>query len=280
MDIGVTAAVLAAAALHAAWNALVKAGGDGFAVLALTIGLPALPILVLLPLVPLPAAAAWPCLIGSVLVHWVYFACLLGAYRHADLSQAYPIARGAAPLLVALGAWALAGEALGGLQAAGIAILCAGILSLAWRRGARPAGEARGIVLALATALAIAAYSLLDGIGARLSGSAPGYILWLFLLIDGPFLGFALWRRRGRWRRSLGPSLKAGLGGAATSSLAYGIVIWAMSLGPMAPVVALRETSVVIAAAIGTALLGEPFGRRRIFAAAIVAGGALLLQLG
>lgn len=280
LELGVMAAVLAAAALHASWNALVKRSGDPFAVLALTVGLPALAILPLLPLVPAPAPSSWPYICGSVLAHWIYFACLLGAYRYGDLSQVYPIARGTAPLIVALGAWTLAGEALGGLEAAGVAVLSAGILSLAWRRGARPAGETLGILLALATALAIAAYSLLDGIGVRRSGSALGYILWLFWLFDAPFLGFALWRRRGRWRRSFGPSLKPGLGGAVTSSLAYGIVIWAMSLGPMAHVVALRETGVVMAAAIGTFLLGEPFGRRRVLAAAVVAAGAALLQLG
>jgi len=274
------AAVLAAAALHATWNALVKAGGDGFAVLALAIGLPALPILALLPFVPLPAAASWPYLVASTLVHWVYFGCLLGAYRHGDLSQVYPIARGTAPLLVALGAWALAGEALGRLEAIGLVVLSAGILSLAWRRGPRPAGEARGMLLALATAATIAAYSLFDGLGVRRAGTVPGYILWVFLMTGGPFLGFALWRRRHDWRVSVAPSLKAGLGGAATSTLAYGIVIWAMSQGPMAHVIALRETSVVIAAGIGAWLLGEPFGRRRLLAAAVAAAGAALLQLG
>jgi drug/metabolite transporter (DMT)-like permease len=275
------AAVLAAALLHAAWNALVKAGGDRFAVLALTIGLPVFALVPLAFLVPAPAPESWPYIAASGLIHWLYFACLLGAYRHGDLSQVYPIARGTAPLLVALGAWLAAGETLNGQELAGIAILSGGLMALAWRNGAaRSAAESSALLLALATSVTIGAYSLVDGLGARAAGSAAGYIVWVFLAIDTPFLAYALWRRRGRWRAAFGPSLKAGLGGALISSTAYAIAIWAMSVAPMAHVVALRETSVVMAAAIGALFLGEPFGRRRIAAAAVVAAGAALLQLG
>lgn len=275
------AAVLAAALMHASWNALVKAGGDRFAVLALTIGLPVFALLPLAFLVPLPAPPSWPFIAASAAIHCLYFACLLGAYRHGDLSQVYPIARGTAPLLVALGAWHAADESLNAQELAGIALLSVGLISLTWRGGARRGtAETTSVLLALATSLTIGAYSLVDGMGARAAGSVAGYIVWAFLAIDLPFFVFALWCRRGHWRAAFGPSLKAGLGGAAISSAAYGIVIWAMSLAPMAHVVALRETSVVMAALIGALWLGEPFGRRRVAAACVVAAGAGLLQLG
>jgi drug/metabolite transporter (DMT)-like permease len=162
-----------------------------------------------------------------------------------------------------------------------VLILCGGIVSLAWRRnGPAHDGEVKAVGFALLTSLMIGLYSVTDGLGVRGAGTAAGYILWLFAIEGLPLLFYALWRRRGRIRAAFAPSLKAGLGGAVISCLAYGIVIWAMSLGPMAHVVALRETSVIMAAALGALVLKEPFGHRRIAAAAVVAGGAVLLQAG
>ncbi len=279
LDIGVITLVLAAAALHATWNALVKTGRDRLAVMAITMGLPALPFSVALFFVPIPAAGSWPFLIASVVFHWGYYVCLLYAYRYGDFSQVYPIARGTAPMLVALGAFILAAERLNIYESLGVLLLSAGIASLAWRRGERyRSGEGRGIAFALLTGATIGLYSVADGLGVRSAGTTAGYILWMFVLTDLPFLFFALWLRRGQLRTSLLPNLKFGIGGAVTSSLAYAIVIWAMSVAPMAHVVALRETSVVMAAIIGSLALKEPFGVRRIMAAVIVACGAAMLQ--
>ena len=162
----------------------------------------------------------------------------------------------------------------------GVAVVSAGIMSLAlFGRSWRP-GEDRGIVFALMTSLAIAGYTVADGMGVRRAGNELGYILWLFALDCLPVLAFALWRRRDRLAAAFGPQLKVGLAGGLLTGAAYGIVIWAMSLGPMAHIIALRESSVLIAAAIGTLLLKEPFGRNRIAAAAAVAGGAVLLNAG
>jgi drug/metabolite transporter (DMT)-like permease len=280
LDVGVAALVLLAAVLHATWNALVKAGGDRLAVMALTMGLPALPSALALPFVAAPLPASWPFLFASIVVHTAYFASLVYAYRHGDLSQVYPIARGAAPVLVALGAWLLAGERPSLQAALGVLTVSGGVVSLAGRGGPRRAVEGPAVVLALLTACLIGLYSIIDGLGVRSAGTAAGYILWLFALTGLPFTAFVLWRRRGRLRAAFGPSLRSGIGAALISSLAYGIVIWAMSVAPMAQVVALRETSVVMAAAIGALFLGEPFGRRRIAAAAVVALGAVLLQTG
>lgn len=290
LDTGVLLLVLLAAVLHASWNALVKAGEDKLVMQTLVIsvhGFLAMPLLVFLPL---PDPASWPYLAASALIHFVYYAGVIGAYRHGDLSQVYPIARGSAPALVALGAWVVAGEGLSAWELLGVFTVSLGIISLTGLPGRRSrnregqgedgAREAKAIAFALLTGATIASYSLIDGLGVRESGSALSYILWLFALEAIPLTAFAVWRRRGRVVEAFRPHLKAGTIGSLLSGLAYGIVIWAMSVAPMAHVVALRETSVLIAALIGTRLLSEPFGRRRIAAAGVVAAGAILLETG
>ncbi|MFQ6017270.1 MAG: EamA family transporter [Kiloniellaceae bacterium] len=281
LDVGVLLLVLLAAALHASWNALVKAGEDRLVMTTLVVFVPGLPCLAAVSVLPALETAAWPYLIASVVVHFAYFAVLLGAYRHGDLSQVYPIARGAAPALVALEAWAFAGEALRAAEVAGVLIVSGGIMSLAWRgQGTAGGGEIKAIAFALLTALSIAVYLLADGMGVRRSGFALTYICWLFALTGVPLFGFTVWRRRGRIAASFGANLKLGFAGGLIAGISYGIAIWAMGVGPMAHVVAVRETSVLIGAAIGTFVLKEPFGRHRIVAAAAVATGAVLLNLG
>ncbi len=287
MEAGVLALVLLAAVLHASWNALVKAGEDKLVMQTLVISVHGYLAMPLLFFLPLPDPASWPYLGLSALIHFVYYAGVIGAYRHGDLSQVYPIARGSAPALVALGAWALAGEALSAAELLGVFTVSLGIVSLTGLPGQLRRGrgdgdgrEAKAIGFALLTGMTIASYSLADGLGVRESGNALSYILWLFALEAVPLTAFCLWRRRGRVVAAFKPHLKAGIIGSLLSGLAYGIVIWAMSVAPMAHVVALRETSVVIAAIIGTRLLREPFGRKRIAAAAVVAAGAVLMETG
>ncbi len=227
-------------------------------------------------------AEAWPFVVLSAVVHWVYFGVLIGAYRYGDLSQVYPIARGTAPALVALEAWVFAGEALETLEVAGVLIVSAGIVSLAWRRrsGGEFAHEPKAVGLALLTAFTIAIYLLADGLGGRHAGSALTYICWLFVLQGVPLVAFTVWRRRGRLAESVRPHLRHGSLGGLIAGLSYGIAIWAMSVAPLAHVVAVRETSVLFGAAIGAVFLKEPFGRYRIAASAVVASGAVLLNLG
>jgi drug/metabolite transporter (DMT)-like permease len=280
LDPGVLLLVLLAALGHASWNALAKAGGDQLVFMTYQICVPVVPALVAALLLPPMAASAWPYVIISAVVHNVYFALLIGAYRHGDLSQVYPIARGSAPALVALGAWVLAGEALSAAELLGVFIVSGGIISLAWRRGHRHHGETKAVAFALMNGFAIATYTIADGLGVRESGAAFTYIAWLFALDGFPLAATAWWQRRGRLKAAFAAQLKPGIAGAVIASGAYGIVIWALSLGPMAHIVALRETSVLLAAAIGTLVLGEPFGRYRIVAAAVVATGAIVLQIG
>ena len=240
------------------------------------------PSIAIVALAPAMATAAWPYVILSAVVHWIYFGVLIGAYRYGDLSQVYPIARGTAPAMVAFEAWIFEGEALTALETLGALIVSAGIVSLAWRRrgGEALVHEPKAIGFALLTALTIAIYLLADGMGGRRSGDALTYICWLFVLQGVPLVAFTLWRRRGRLAESIRPHLKQGLFGGAIAGLSYGIAIWAMSVAPLAHVVAVRETSVLFGAALGALVLKEPFGRYRIVASAVIAAGAVLLNLG
>src|SRR5262249_54602526 len=258
---------------------LIRPGGDRVLLLCLLMFFAARPLVPLLPFLPLPAPASWPFLALSLAVHGVYYVTLVNSYRFGALSQVYPIARGAAPLMIALGAWAFAGEAMTGWEWLGIIIASTGIMSLAAPGTMPREEEIKAIGFALATSITIALYSLADGIGVRRAGNDLSYILWLLTLDAFPVLFAALWLRRGRVIASFRPHLKLAFVGGVLSALGYGIVIWAMGVAPMAHVSALRETSVILAAAIGTMLLGEPFGRRRILAAALVAAGNALLHV-
>ncbi|MFE1927856.1 EamA family transporter [Streptomyces asoensis] len=277
----VTAAVLLAALTHAGWNAIAHRITDklvGFTLIAgggMVIGL------ALVPFAPLPAARAWPYLLASVLVHTAYYALLMRSFRLGDFGQAYPLARGSAPLLVTVLAAVFAHEVPDGWAAAGVALSCAGLTGVAlWGlRGRRPDWQAIGA--ALATGATIAAYTVVDGIGVRASGSSLGYIAWL-MAVQGVVLPvYAVHRWRGRTAAVLRPFAALGLLGAALSVLAYGLVLWAQTRAELAPVAALRESSVLVAAAIGAVFFKERFGAPRLVAAGIlVVGIGLMLHTG
>jgi drug/metabolite transporter (DMT)-like permease len=278
MDPIVLSLVLAAALLHASWNALVKVGGDPFVRLAVVNAVGGLCTLPLLFLVDPPEPASWPYLVGSVIVHHGYYLALAYGYRFGDLSHVYPVARGIAPPLVALVAWAFAGESIGPLGVLAILVISGGIVSLAFTDDGRLVAL-RPLVFGLLTGLTIAAYTLFDGIGGRTAGDVLGYIAWLFVIDALPFTILVAWRRRSDLAIALERSWRPAALGGVLSAIAYGLVIWAMSLAPMAHVSALRETSVIVAALIGTRLMHEPFGRRRVVAASLVALGIVLLQV-
>jgi drug/metabolite transporter (DMT)-like permease len=274
----VTALVLCAALMHASWNALVKSDQDRLASFGLVMLAGSLLGLAIAPLVPLPADAAWKWIAASTAIHVFYFFFLLRAYAHGDLSHVYPIARGLGPTLVAIFSDVLVGERVSPHEALGVGLVSLGIIGLALGNGWRGLGG-RGTVFAVLTGVTIAAYTVADGTGVRSSGNALSYIVWLNIA-QGPWVFVvALYLRRGallsylrlRWRR--------GSAGGLIASIGYGIAIWALSLGTMAHVAALRETSVLFAALIGTLLLGEPFGRRRIVAAGIIVAGLILMNL-
>ncbi|NJP49892.1 EamA family transporter [Streptomyces sp. SBST2-5] len=277
----VTAAVLLAAVTHAGWNALAHRITDKLAGFALISGGGLLIGLALTPFVPVPAAAAWPCLLGSAALHMAYYALLMRSFELGDFGQAYPIARGSAPLVVAVLAAVFAHEVPGTWAAAGLAVSCAGLTGVAlWGlRGRRPDWPA--ITAALATGLSIAAYTVVDGIGVRASGSSLGYVAWL-MTVQGTFIpAYVLWRRRGGTAAMLRPHLRLGLLGAAMSVLAYGLVLWAQTRAALAPIAALRESSIIVGAAIGAVFFKERFGAPRIAAAGLmVLGIGLMLHAG
>jgi drug/metabolite transporter (DMT)-like permease len=269
--------VLLAALMHASWNYLVKASGDrllDFTGLVLAGGLVAA---CALPWLPLPAGPSWPWLLTTSVVHVGYYALLMRAYQHADLSIAYPLMRGSAPVLIALAA-PLAGDVPTPGLLMGIALVAGGIGLPVWI-GLRRGGVSRsGLGYGFATAAIIALYTLLDGIGARLSGHAPAYTLWLFFLNAWLVVSLAIRRRgvrilvdlRRRWLLSL-------LGSVLTIG-SYGIVLWAMTVASIPAVAALRETSVIFAALLGAWLLRERMGRWRIAGATLVACGSVCIR--
>lgn len=276
MDFVVVALVLLAAAMHALWNALVKGDGDKTVARAAVLFVGAVFGSILVVTRAMPAREAWPWLLGSALTHGAYYACLLGMYRSGDLGHVYPIARGSAPLLVALGAAVFVSEPLRHLELGGAVLVSLGIASLALG-GAGPNKSA--VAWALATAVTIAVYTVLDGTGARKSGDALGYAGWSFVVQLPGIAVLALVAGRERVRAFVRTTWKRAIGGGALSFGAWAIVLWAMTHVPIGHVAALRETSVIFAAIIGARLLHEPFGGRRVVAAVVVTVGIVVMHL-
>jgi drug/metabolite transporter (DMT)-like permease len=273
------ALVLFAAFLHASWNALVKAGTDRLVVLAIANGMGVLISLIMAPLVPLPLVASWLFLLASVLLHTGYYFFLIHAYRVGDLSHVYPMARGLSPMLVALLAAVFAHEVPSQWAMAGVVLACAGITSLAFESGPPWRGDRRPLAYAAGTAVFIATYTLADGMGVRRAGHPLSYIVWLMIIDGFPIMLFTAYARRRQLAAALGGNWRAGCTSGCLQFGAYALVIWAMSLGSMASVSALRETSVIFAAFIAAVVLKERVGALRIAAAFLVASGIVMMRI-
>jgi drug/metabolite transporter (DMT)-like permease len=272
-------ALLGSALLHAMWNAVIKGGSDKLfetVMKACTCSLLALCALFFLPL---PEAASWPCLLGSVGCHLVYYLLLSFAYKGADMSYAYTIMRGSSPLFTALVAVGLLGDAVSPGGWAGVLLLSAGSLTLALDSLRRGLFRLAPTIMALANALVIMGYTVLDGTGVRVAGNALAYICWVFFLNGFPVLFFALFRSgaallpymRGRW--------KQGLFAGCCSIVSYGLSVWAMSRAPISLVAALRETSVLFGMLIAVLYLKEKFSAARLVSVLLVAAGAASIKL-
>jgi drug/metabolite transporter (DMT)-like permease len=272
--------VLLAALFHATWNALVKTSGDRLSVLAMVNGCSAIIAIVMLPFVDVPARESWAYLFASIVLHTGYYLFLVEAYRVGDLSHVYPLARGLSPLLVAGAAVVFAGELLPAAAFFGVVLACAGIVSLSFDGGPPWRNDARPLLFALGTAAFIASYTIVDGIGVRRAGTVAGYVAWLFALDAILIILIAWFIRRREFRWTIRSEWKKGAAGGVLALAAYGLVIWAMSISAMAAVSALRETSVIFAALIGTILLKERFGLLRVGSAIMVAAGVVLMNLG
>jgi len=270
--------VLLGALLHASWNALVKSSSDkdlDMAVIHLIgsfLGIP------LVAFAGWPVPAAWPYIAASVVIHIGYYLALTGAYRHGELGLTYPLMRGVAPLLVALSATFTLGETLSPLAWAGVLGISCGVLVLGLTAHAFTVPKAVGF--ALANAVIIAIYTVIDGLGVRASGNALQYVATLFLLDGWPFalLMFATRGHAvGRYARHRWPVATLG---ACASLGSYGIALWAMTRAPVATVAALRETSVLFAVVLGAWFLKERFTPRRVIGACTIVAGVMALRLG
>jgi len=273
------ALTLGAALLHATWNAVVKRSGDRLLLLAAITVICQILGGAFVPFVDAPDPASWPFIAMSLLLHGGYYLFLLQAYRVGDLSHVYPLARGMAPLLVTGGSALFAQEFLAAPALIGVVLASLGISALAFERGISWAADHRPLGFALGTSVFIAAYTLVDGIGVRLSGHPFGFIAWLYLFDGFGIALIACYLRWGELARFLRDEWKTSLGGGIAAALAYGLVVYAMNFGAMAIVSALRETSVVFAALIGVMFLRERLTWRRILSAAVIAGGLALSSL-
>lgn len=277
MPLDVLFLVLFGAALHASWNALVKSGTDkslDASMVSLGGGMVAL---ACLPFVPLPQPAAWPFILTSAVLQFAYFQLVAAAYRAGDIGLVYPLMRGAAPLLVATTSGFVLGEHLTPAAMAGVVVISAGVLTLAFesRHGSR-----RAIIYALANAAVIATYTFVDGAGARVSGNAISYTMWMSLLPPVLLFSWAIARRgSGTVWNHLRRNWVRGLLGGAGSIASYGLALWAMTKAPVATVAALRETAILFALLISVVILKEKASIWRYIAGAVIAAGVLVLKL-
>jgi drug/metabolite transporter (DMT)-like permease len=279
LSLGVTLAVLGAGLMHAGWNALIKSAGGGDALLdtASIVAGSTLCAFFAMPFLALPLAESWPMAAASVVLHFGYYLTLAQAYRTGDLSFAYPLMRGTAPLLVTLLGVVFLGELPSPKIALGIVLICSGIVAIAFAQ--RHHHPRAAVYWALGNAAIIGVYTLIDGAGARASGSALSYVVYLTFLEGVFFLAWLYWRRGRPAVAYVARQWRRGLLGGFCSVAAYSIVLWAMTRAPIAAVSALRETSVLFAAIIGTVLLKEGFGVARLAGAASVVAGVAALKL-
>lgn len=279
MDLAVFLAVLAGAAMHAGWNALVKTGLDRTTSIFLLAAIQGAISLALLPLFALPSALSWPWIAVSALLHSGYKIFLIRAYAHGDMSQVYPLARGSAPLIVALfGVFVLA-ENLTAAKFAAIGAIALGVMLMSAKSSGGEAMSRKALLFALGTALFTASYTLVDGIGAQLSGTASGFTLWMFAG-DGILMTLYALLLRGRdlAHAARGHLLNGAVAGALSLG-SYWIAIWAFTQAPIAMVAALRETSVLFAMLIAVFWLGEKTSAQRWFAAGLILAGIVLMRL-
>lgn len=278
MSTTVFLAVIAAALLHATWNALVKVGADKhLGMTAVVLG--HVPIaLMVLPFVPLPARESWPWLLAGLALHTGYQLFLLMSYRIGDLTQVYPIARGTAPLLVAGISVAFLGVHLAPLELLAVLTIGCGIMSMSLVRQRDGLRNHHAAVLALITGGFIAGYSLVDGTGARLAGTALGFFGWASLGNAAVFSSLMAVTRPGLLTQVMRRGKRAMLFGGGASFVAYSTVIWAFTQAPIALVTALRETSIVFALFIGVFLLGEKLDLAKVVSTMVTLFGGLLLR--
>ena len=263
-------------------NFFVKRGGDVLPtrmVMSIAMAITVLPLALF---APLPPANLWPNIIGAVMVHWIYQFAMIRALHRGDLSFVFPVMRGLAPLATATLAVFVLGEQLSPLAITGLIVACAAILVFASPTGTTHTQrklDRAAMFWSVATAIGIGAYSVVDAHVARAMPTTLTFVVWLFLLDWIGITVVTCWARRGRLWSAIRPQLKTGILGGVVGTLSYGAAIYAFTLSDAAMVSALRETSVLFAALLGCHFLNESFGKRRVFAAAILAAALVMMQI-
>jgi len=272
-------AVICAAILHATWNALVKGSTDKTASMgAVVLGHVPLAGLAFL-FAPAPDPAAYAYLLTGIALHFGYQVFLLNSYQLGDLSLVYPIARGSAPLIVALVSVSVLGVRLSSMETVSILMIAIGIISLGLvRKTDGGGGQTRASVLALITGLFIAAYSLIDGLGARLAGTSLGFYSWLAIGNGLVMTAYLAIRSPASFRAIATTGRAVFIVGGSASFLAYALVTWAFTQAPIALVTALRETSIVFALMIGVFILREKISLGKVLSTFLTLLGAILLR--
>ncbi len=279
MPIEVFLMILASALLHATWNAVVKSDGDRATLLQVFAATQLALSLCLLPFVAVPARESWPYVAASPLLGVAYLLLLNRAYHIGDLSLVYPLARGVAPLIVAVISVSLLGEHLSHASQIAVLFIGLGITSLALTRGAAGLRDLRPSLLALGTGGLIAGYTILDGLGVRAAGSPHGYMVWAQMIMALLTLVAARWLQQGRRIPVSARSIRAGIISGAISYVSAWLVMWAFALAPIALVSALRETGIVFAVIIGVVFLKERLNLARLASIAMTLIGTAILKV-
>ena len=271
--------VMCAALLNASWNTIVKSGPDKQLDVVMVAGGTGVLATVLLPFLPQPAAASWPYILVSTPIQVLYYWLVAAAYHRGDMSEAYPLMRGTAPLLVATLATPLIGEVLSVHRWIGVALISSGAFCMAVDAHFRSREARSAVTVALANAAVIALYTVVDGLGVRKSHSPLAYALWIFLLTAVPLVLWTLRQRRAEMLAYFRERFHLGFLGGAGSVGSYGLTLSAMTTAPVALVAALRETSIVFATIMAALILKERIRWSRYVAIALIATGAITVRL-
>ena len=279
LDLYLIILLLLAALSHASWNAVLKSSGNRLFTMTTVMGVGVVFYGPALFFVDFPALEVWPYLIASFLLHLGYFFFLTFAYRHGDLSAVYPVARGCSPLMVAGGAALFAGQMLSPVATAGVIAACSGICLFAFEKGLPTRHLMRPLAMAFLVSCFIASYTVVDGLGLLRSDTPYGYIAWLNFLDGIPLLVWVFLAKGDDYVRFLKTDGRKAVVGGILAMVAYALVLYALSVGGMAHVSALRETSVLFAVILGAVTLGEKFGAIRWIAAVAIVGGVSAMHI-
>ena len=262
--------ILVSALCHAVWSAIIKSSKNPLSLMGIT---SVLEVTIFLPLtftVPFPTLEVWYFLIATVIIHVFYRLNVIYSYRYGDLSYIYPISRGSSCLFVAIISILFLNSDISVAGFVGILIVCIGLFLISYSKNL--SFNFRGFALAISTAILITAYTLVDGVGVRLSENGFSYIYWLFTLNGIPLLIIGLISKDGLRKRET-YTFRSGIAAGVFATSSYAIVVWSMQFIEIAYVSSIREISIVFAAIIGMVFLFERNAKSRIIPSILIVSG-------